>query len=305
LPGHNRKLIINPNADMGNAWRQAADLRPVIQEFGGADWAGTVYPTHATELAREAAEQGYEQVIAIGGDGTVHEVINGLMQAPPGKRPRLGIVPLGSGNDFAYAVGAPNDPAKALSQALSGTPRKIDVGLVEDNLGRREYWDNTLGIGFDATVTIRSHSLPVVRGFLMYLIALVQTIMLNHVPMNFRFSSDEESWESKKLMLVICNGSREGGGFMVAPDARPDDGIFHYATIEHVSRLMMFRLIPEVMRGTHGRFSSVHLGQFKTLNLESDRALFIHTDGEVFAGFSTNIRQLKISIEPGAIEVVI
>jgi YegS/Rv2252/BmrU family lipid kinase len=298
-------LIINPNADMGKAWRQATDLRPILQEYGGADWAGTVYPTHATELALEAGIQGYEQVIALGGDGTVHEVINGLMQVPEDRRPRLGVVPMGSGNDFAFAVGVSNDPPEALRKALTGTPRKVDIGLVEDDLGRREYWDNTLGIGFDATVTYRSHSLPVVRGFLMYFVALMQTIMLNHVPVKLTFASDEENWEAPKLMLVVCNGPREGGGFHVAPEARPDDGIFHYATIKDVSRFTMFRLVPEVMRGTHVRFDSVRMGKFKDLTLNADRPLIIHTDGEMFAGFGTNVRRLKISILPQALEVVV
>ncbi len=91
MPKHKTKLIINPNADLGRAWRLGADLNRVVAEFGGADWSGTVYPTHATELAIQAADEGYETVVSIGGDGTTHEVINGLMQIPAERRPRLGI----------------------------------------------------------------------------------------------------------------------------------------------------------------------------------------------------------------------
>ena len=76
------KIILNPMADMGNAWKVADDLRPILNEYGNADWSGTVYPTHATELARQAGEQGYDMIIAMGGDGTVHEVVNGIMQLP-------------------------------------------------------------------------------------------------------------------------------------------------------------------------------------------------------------------------------
>ena len=90
MPNRKVKLILNPNADLGRAWHKAADLRPVIEEFGGADWSGTVYPTHAVELARQAAEDGYELIIAAGGDGTVHEVVNGIMQVAASKRPKLG-----------------------------------------------------------------------------------------------------------------------------------------------------------------------------------------------------------------------
>ncbi len=298
------KLIINPNADMGNAWRQAADLRPVIQEFGGADWTGTVYPTHATELAHEAALQGYDLVVAVGGDGTVHEVINGLMKVPQDERPALGVVPLGSGNDFAHSIGVDGPPPTALRQVMTGESKWIDIGLVEDGKGRREYWDNTLGIGFDAMVTIRSHSLPVLRGFLMYIVAVLQTILLDHNAPFITFKSDEETWEDRKLMLVICNGPREGGGFFVAPEARNDDGVLHYASIANVSRPMMLRIVPEVMRGTHGRFQTVRMGQLKTLDLVSDKPLYIHTDGEVFSAFGTDVRELRIEVLPKALEVI-
>ncbi len=298
-------LIINPNADMGNAWRRVADLRPLVQSYGDAvEWAGTVYPTHAIELARHAAEQGFERVVAIGGDGTVHEVVNGLMQVPKANRPALGVVPMGSGNDFAYALGLPKDPAQALRRALTGQPRWVDVGVVEDEHGRKEYWDNTLGIGFDATVTIRSHQLPLVRGFLMYFIAVVQAILLNHEAPHFVIETDQGVWERDLLMLVACNGPREGGGFLIAPEAVPDDGVIHYTAIERVSRLTMFRLIPEVMRGTHGRFAHVFMGSFRQAHLRSDRPLRIHTDGEIFAGFGTDVREIRLSLLHRELQVI-
>ena len=90
------KIILNPMADMGNAWRVARDLRSITEQHGGVDWSGTVYPGHAIDLAQEAGKQGYDMVIAMGGDGTIHEVINGLMKVPEEKRPILGVVPVGS-----------------------------------------------------------------------------------------------------------------------------------------------------------------------------------------------------------------
>ncbi|RME89982.1 MAG: diacylglycerol kinase family lipid kinase [Anaerolineae bacterium] len=298
------KLIFNPIADMGNAWRVAADLRPIVQEFGGADWSGTVYPTHASDLAEQAGRQGFDLVVAMGGDGTVHEVVNGLMRLPPEQRPPLGIVPIGSGNDFAHAVGIPDAPADALRLALSGTPQAIDLGRIRDGSGREEYFDNTLGIGFDAIVTIRSHRLPVVRGFLMYLTAVIQTIILNFDPAQLHVETDRETWDLPTLMLTLCNGPREGGGFHVAPDASLDDAVLDYVTIRKVSRPMMFRLIPEVMNGTHGRFRQVRLGTFKKMTLTSDRPLYIHADGEIFAGFGTDLRELSVEVVPGALQVV-
>ncbi len=299
------KLILNPMADMGHAWRVANDLRSIVAEYGKADWSGTVYPTHATELARQAGEEGYDMVVAIGGDGTVHEIVNGLMQLPPESRPILGVVPVGSGNDFAFSMGLPTRPDQALMLALYGEqPQAIDVGLLKDENGRSEYFDNTLGIGFDTVVTIRSHRLPILRGFLMYLVAVIQTIILNFNPATLKIETDRESWQEATLMLTVCNGPREGGGFMVAPDAKADDGLFHYASIKKVSRPMMFRLIPEVMNGTHGRFKAVRMGECVKLTLTSDRPVHIHTDGEIYTDFGSNLHGLSVEILPGALQVM-
>ena len=298
------KLIFNSTADMGQAWRIANDLRPIIADYGHADWSGTVYPTHATELAYQAGEQGYDMVIAIGGDGTVHEVVNGLMLVPEKKRPIFGIVPVGSGNDFAHAIGLPAKPDVALVHALRGEPRPVDLGMLSDETGRKEYFDNTLGIGFDAVVTIRSHKLPVVRGFLMYLTAVIQTIILNFNPAQLHVETDTETWDLPTLMLTLCNGPREGGGFLIAPHACNDDGLLEYASIRKVSRLMMFRLVPEVMKGTHGRFKQVRTGTFHKMTLSSDRPLHIHADGEIYTNFGTDIRRLSLEVIPGAIQVV-
>ncbi len=299
------KIILNPMADMGNAWKVANDLRPIISEYGNADWSGTVYPTHATELAKQAGEQGYEMVIAMGGDGTVHEVINGIMQLPEHKRPVLGVVPVGSGNDFAHAIGVPTPSDHALAQALHGEPSTVDIGVMTDEHGRREYFDNTLGIGFDAVVTIRSHKLPVLRGFLMYLTAVIQTILLNHDPAGVEFETEKEKWQDEILMCTLCNGGREGGGFMLSPDSVIQDGLLEYVTVRKVSRLMMFRLVPEFMKGTHRRFTrQIHMGAFRRLTMTADRPLYIHADGEIYTSFGSNLRKLSFEVLPDALRVV-
>ena len=298
------KIILNPMADMGNAYKVANDLRPIVTEYGNADWSGTVYPTHAAELAKQAGDQGYGMVIAMGGDGTVHEVVNGLMQIPEKKRPILGVVPVGSGNDFAHSIGVPMNSARALAHALNGEPSSVDIGLMTDENDRKEYFDNTVGVGFDAVVTIRSHKLPIVRGFLMYLTAVIQTIILNHEPAKMKLEADGESWEQTNLMVAICNGPREGGGFMVAPEARNDDGILHYMMIAKCSRPMMFRLLPEVMNGTHGRFDLVKMGTCQKFSLISDRPVYIHADGEIYTSFGSHLHKLEFEILPGALKIV-
>jgi YegS/Rv2252/BmrU family lipid kinase len=296
------KIILNPMADMGNAWRVARDLRSITEQHGGIDWSGTVYPGHAIELAKQA--DGYDMVIAMGGDGTVHEVMNGLMQISEDKRPVLGVVPVGSGNDFGHGINASTKSTEALKRAIDGEATTVDLGVMTSEQGRREYFDNTLGIGFGAMVTIRSHKLPILRGFLMYLTAVIQTIIFEHNPIKMQIETDEEKWEDSVIYLVLCNGPREGGGFLIAPEAKIDDGIFHYAMITNVSPLMMFRIVPEVMKGTHGRFKQVKMGTCKKFTLTADRPLYIHADGEIFSGPGTDLRKVSIEILPKALKVV-
>jgi len=299
------KMIFNPHSDRGRSWNMASALTPIIEQHGGASWSATEYPEHATELAEQAGREGYEVVTAIGGDGTVHEVVNGLMRLPEQERPALGAVPIGSGNDFCNNVGIQPDSALAMKRVFEGEPRRIDLGLVTAQDGRRAYWDNTLGLGFDANVTLYSYGITRLQGFSMYLWAVIKTIIRNHDAPRMKFTSDNETFEDEVLMFVACNGPREGGGFHVAPDAVPDDGLFHYAMIGHVSRAKMFRLIPEVMNGTHGRFKDVRLGAFKQLELTAERPFTMHLDGEIFAGFSSEITGLKIEILPRAIDVIV
>ena len=234
-----RSLSSIPMPTWARPGDQAADLRPIMQEYGGADWAGSVYPTHAIELTKKAVKDGYDLIIAGGGDGTVHEVVNAMMSFPKEKRPTLGVLPLGSGNDFSYSIGMDPDPAKSLRQIFSGQEAWVDIGKLEDDLGRTEYFDNTIGIGFDAIVTIHSHKMPVVRGFLMYILAVLKTIFWNHNPVGMKISLDgERNWEDELIMLTLCNGGREGGGFYLYPEAKNGDGLFHYVTVPNVSRLI-------------------------------------------------------------------
>jgi len=299
------KLIINPNADMGNAWRYPSDLRHLFEGFADADWAGTVYPTHAEELAKQAAEEGYDIVVAMGGDGTVHEVVNGLMAVPAEKRPTLGVIPLGSGNDFSANIGNTRDSDKAVKAILEGHTKKLDLATIEDETGRKEFWDNTVNIGFGGSVTIFSHRMPLLRGFIMYLAAVLQTIFSNYIVMKTTLKTDEKEWEDETIMIALNNGPREGGGFHTGPHAIMDDGILNFTIAQKVSRLKMLMLLPMFMNGTQEKDKDVYMGTFKTLEITSDKPLYLHTDGEMFAGFSHNVHYLKIEVFPEAINVIV
>ncbi len=299
------KLIFNAHADRGRAWNIASALQTIVEHHGNTTWSATEYPAHATELAEQAAKEGYDVVIAVGGDGTAHEVMNGLMRVPEAKRPLFGIVPVGSGNDFSANIGVIQEPEQAMHRVFDGDVKTIDIMRIKDNTGHIEYVDNTLGIQFGAFATLHSHSITRLQGFMMYLWSVIKTIILNHDAPRMTMQTDSESFEEEVQYLVLCNGPREGGGFFVAPDAIPDDGILDYALIKRVSRLMMFRILPEVMKGTHGKFKQVRLGRFHEFKLVSERPMAIHTDGEILAGFTSELTELEVKILPGALKVII
>ena len=260
------KMIFNPIANLGRAHNLATPLRSILPE--GSDWSETTYPNHAKELARQAADQGYDLVVAMGGDGTVHEVLNGLMDAPVDHRPAMGVVPTGSGNDFSFMMGMTPDPEAALRQVLAGAPRTIDVGMARLDNGQKFYFSNTVGIGFDTLVTIHSRHIPIVHGFAVYFAAVLQTIVQNHNPFHIKVRQDDQEWEDELLMLVLCNGQREGGGFLVSPPSRADDGLLDFVYVRRISRLRMLMTLPYFMNGTQANLKHVRAGQFKKFEMK-------------------------------------
>lgn len=293
-------IVLNPTTNHGRSVKIASDLRPLATQHK-AEWRSTEYPGHAIEIARSVGDLGYDMVIAAGGDGTVHEVINGLMQIAPEKRPILGIIPLGSGNDFAHILDLPTEATQAFIACFNGQPHALDLASVKSDDGRLEYFNNTIGIGFDAAVNTRTRKIKLIHGFLMYLVATLQTIFFNFKPMDLQVETDEGCWNEPVIMLTLGNGPREGGGFNVTPDAKTNDGILNYAAIRKISRLMMLRLLPEVMNGTHTRFKQVRMGTCRSMSITSKQPLYAHCDGEIFTSFGMDIRKLLINVIPDAI----
>lgn len=298
------KVILNPYADNGRGTDQAQKIEAAARPFGGIDLVFTERPNHAVELAQEAAVAGYDIVAAAGGDGTISDVVNGLYLANKSDV-KLGVIPIGSGNDLAWDLGISTDIETAVSRLFNGEIVKIDIGRIEDEYGRSRVFDNNLGIGFDATVVIETETITRLHGFLKYLLAVIRTIIFSYDTPHVHLQFDDEKREQETLFIAFGLGRRHGGGFFITPDAKHGDNLIDSCTVDPVNRLTMIRMLLSVMRGTHTTAKFVTMRQNETIVVQADRPLPIHVDGEMFAYPKDNVRQVTIQSLPAAIEVVV
>jgi YegS/Rv2252/BmrU family lipid kinase len=265
----------------------------------------TAQPWHAAELAREASTDGYDVVVAAGGDGTANEVLNGLMEAKQvgAHAPALGVLSIGRGNDFAHGVGVPKDLEQACRVLVDGHRRVIDVGRVVGGIfPQGRYFGNCVGVGFDAIGTIEAAKLPRLGGFLSYLIAVLKTIFLYYKAPVSTVEYDGRTLTQPSLMISIMNGRRLGGGFMMAPEAEPDDGLFDLCIAHEVSRARMFSLIPDFLRGTQATQEPITTGRAAQVSIRVvEGALPAQTDGEILC---IEGQHLEIELLPRQIDVI-
>jgi diacylglycerol kinase (ATP) len=286
-------VIFNPHSGRGRAARRLARL-----EHRWADKAvfwPTEQPGHAEALAAKAAAAGFRVVIAAGGDGTVHEVANGLMSA---NRPEVafGVVPIGSANDYANSLGIDDGKVPAVAE------RKVDVGIVRDRTGRQRYFVCCLGVGFNGMVTVESRKIKRLQGIALYGLATIRSLLNHHgCPAMDITIDDLPPATCPTLMLTVLVGRREGG-FVMAPDAKLDDGLFDYVHAGNLSRWEVLKLLPRLaLAGPPSNDPKVHLGRCRRITLRSPQPLAVHLDGEFFARPEDDVRDLEIEIQPRAL----
>lgn len=297
-------VILNPRADRGRALQLKDKLLEWGQGQGRLTLETTTRPNHAAELAQQAAAAGCNVVAAAGGDGTIHEVINGLVGGGY-RETMLGVIPIGSGNDFAYAFGLPlTDPQAALQRIFTGAPQPIDLALLTDDRGRRLVVDNAVGIGFDAAVAVEASAITRFYGFVAYLVATLRVLAMHYDRPQLTIRYDDQTLQQRAIMMTIGLGPRTGGGFLITPKARHDDGLLDSCLVDPVSRLTILRLLPRVMKGTHVTSPHVKMLRHRQVTIQSDAPLAIHTDGEIFARFEDNVRQVTISCMPAALRLI-
>jgi len=273
-------VILNPIAGRGLVARREREILGALVE-AGIDFTPvtTKAQGHATELAREAAEGGADTIVAIGGDGTVHEVAAGMWDSEA----VLGAIPMGSGNDFTGCRGIPDDLDGAIAVLTAETVRTTDVGFFN---GRPFF--NTIGMGFSAAVTAYSLRHTRLRGYFMYLVTVLESLYkYRSIPMVLK--APDFAWEDLVYLLTVGIGTREGGGFTLLPDAEWDDGLFDFCLVHDIPVPTVLRLLPRATKGNHTGLPHVTMVRTPSLTVEGEEPILLHADGQVVETGTTKV----------------
>lgn len=263
-------VVFNRRALAARALRKSG-LEEALGDRGLSHEVRDTSSAEESYAVAEAAARAGRVVVAAGGDGTVKDVLNGIMAAG---RPDaiMGHIPLGTGNDIARSLGRVGEGfEKALDALQEMKVRRIDVGRVDGE----EYFINAIGVGFDGEVTRRAAHMP----FPGYFPAVVRTIM-GYEPQSYRITWPGGDWQGRALMVTGMNGSYEGGGFRLAPEARLQDGLLDVYWIDPISLWQFARYVWAVRWGTHERLPMVHTWRLPRLSVECEGPLQYHVDGE-------------------------
>lgn len=296
------KLICNPTAGRGRAGRLLSDVRAFLKSQGiHSDVASTRTAREATTLAAEASHAGFPLVIAMGGDGTLQEVGEGLVNARTRangdvEATRLGVIPLGTGNDFAKMLATTTDWRTACTRIANGKTRRVDVGRINGRI-----FLNNVGIGFDAQVGIEAQKIQWLRGQAVYLAALARNMLLSYRTPEVSIHLDGEQVKQSITLLTIGNGRCSGGGFWLTPHAEVDDGFFDICLVRGLSKLRMLALVPKAMQGTHITAEPVHMTRARQVTITSADPLPVHADGEILY---TDAHELRVELLPAALDVM-
>jgi YegS/Rv2252/BmrU family lipid kinase len=300
------KIIVNPTSGRGTGEESIPKIERWLNEAGlNFDLVRTERPWHAAELARQAVADGFDIVVSAGGDGTANEVINGLMQAKVNGigTAVMSVLTVGRGNDFAFSMGIPTDLEAGCQALIQNHRRTIDVGKVTGGLfpeGR--YFGNGVGIGFDAVVGFEALKLKRLHGFASYIVAALKTIFLYFKAPKVQVKYDDKELILNALMVSVMNGIRLGGGFMMAPQGSPEDGVFDLCIAKQVSRPQIFALIGRFMQGTQASHPAILTAQTLKLSVNAlDGVLPAHADGETLCVEGT---ELTVELLPKQIDLI-
>lgn len=278
------KIIVNPQADKGESLLLWKDLEKKLKRLGIVyETVFTEYEKHATHLARKVQREGTKFILVVGGDGTVSEVVNGIYLEDI----VLGIIPTGSGNDFAKMIGI-RTIQDGLNSLNSSYKKVVDVGF----LNKDKYFINNFGIGLDTYVVAKQRQIKF-KHELSYLFSTLK-ILFNFSTFPIEVKSSDFKFSGNALSISIGNGQFHGGLFRLTPQAKIDDGFLDVCIIKEVNKLKRFLNIPKAIRGSHLSLKEVESFKTKNISIYSSIPLPFHLDGELFEP----LKELEIVILP-------
>ena len=303
------RAIVNPAASGGRGRDAALELFTVLDGRGVAyETRYTEAPGHAVRLAAEAATEGAGRIVVVGGDGTIHEVAGGLLTSGVDPLPPVVVFPVGTGNDFYRMVGADRSVEDVADVLEGGKVEHFDVGRVRWENGERIFV-NLLGVGVDVEVLHCRAKFSRLPGLLQYLAALLNALATFrppdvHIEVIEAGGSGGQHLAGATTLSVITVGPSIGGGFMINPDARASDGKLDLCHIPALGLLPILRLVPRVIRGTHGSSSEVTMRQLEeaVIRQPEGEPLWFELDGELAP---EPARELRVRVVPGALPVMV
>ena len=279
------KIVANPKAGHGKGIRAIKELHLLLgAKVVKYELFETQYPGHATELAQRLVEKGARQIIILGGDGTISEVVNSTVNSGV----ELGIISMGTGNDLARSLGLPyNNAEKALEVILTGEPTKVDVGWEEDRC-----FIATLGLGFPAIIAQKVNKMKYLKGPPAFFIATYKTI--SHLqPIPVRITLDNETLNVNCTSILIQNTRFCGGGLLVAPAARTDDGLFDVVVVNDIGKMDLMMNFPKIYSGRHLKHPKFSLYRSQSVRIDTSINLSKMFDGDIYGQTPVNAKVLR------------
>lgn len=295
-------VVLNPTSGNGAGRRFRAEVDLALRARGlEARIVATEGRGHATELAADAAAAGAPVVVAAGGDGTVHEVVNGLLRA--GGDTALGLIPIGTGNDFVKVVPGTRRRPGAYDTLARGAVRRFDAARATWS-GGSEFFVNAAGTGIDVEVVRQIEALGTLPGALRYGVGLLRALArYRAVRIRVTPQGGGPPVERSVMLSAVSNGNCLGGAFRLTPEARPDDGLLDLCVVAELGVLPALRIVPKVLRGTHTRHPGVTMMRDRAFELEviGEGPAYLQLDGELRRIDGGSVR---IEVVPAALRVV-
>ncbi|MBX2977027.1 MAG: diacylglycerol kinase family lipid kinase [Ignavibacteriaceae bacterium] len=295
-------FILNPKSGKGRGAQIFKLLKSLLLEKNiNFEIHSTTGKMDANAISQRIDTASTDTIIAVGGDGTVNEIVNGIIESK--KIVKFAVLPIGSGNDFARSVNLLENWQKVLDYILlSDNYKVIDLAKIEvkDSKSFSRYFACNCGIGFEAEVAFQASLNKYLKGLPLYLYSVLK-VMKNYSSSHYDGKLDTFEINSKKILISIGNGTTAGGGFKLNPFAKLNDGFLDYCVADDLTKFQILKVLPNAITGNHIHSKFIAHGKFKTAFFEIDKPTCIHIDGEVI---STNAKYVTITVMPNSLRTL-